>query len=946
MFKTKKIRKKQKGNIINMNRIKLLQTLSTLLLCSNFSLANAIILNEYNAVAPTEQLLNDGYDTYFGDIDGNGGNWVEFVITEDFLDLRGATLDIKRSDGIHLFTATFPKNTQLAYLRKGTILTVSEEPTDLSYNPTDANNPDWTININYNDLENIDGIFDISHRTMDISIRSVTGKTLLKNSGEVVVGWGVNDQEVFKLKKNPSADIEPDDEAYGDDNGKQIISTFGSPNQWIDDSNNIMHQDFTALRNITSSVHKIVILNEYNGVDENSTLRDGGYDSTLGRIVGNGGDWLELVVLEDRTDLRGAELKIVNQNQTFRAKFPAISQLSEVRSGTIVTISSSRPTDLSYDPFNHYNPDWNININIDDLNILEGNFDTNDRNMIVSMVSGSGGVKIMPDSGEGIAGGDVDSNEVFKLKENPSFEILPTSRTYGDDNNSQALSTFGEENIWKIGESIIKQDFTSLRTIAKKNNFYSQEASLVLNEYNGVASDKYLKDDGSDDYYGRVLGNGGSWIELIVTKNYTNLQNAIITIDENSTKVFSGRIPPLTQLAFLRKGTMITISNEPTDMSYSPFVYGSDDWKLNININDLLDKNGTFKINSNNIGISITDANGSRVLLSYSGEGAWSRSAVVDNQEVYKLKTEPNSTISPFNDNYGDDLDGKAISTFGEPNRWVENGVEKKQYLVLRKNKDLTEIGSIITSNIDSIDLRDGESLLYIPRNNSLWITDDSSHKVWEMDFTTHEIKSVITTEELGTFAPDVGVCGYEYHKGLCDIESIAYDEANDTLYIFGGKSSSTPAIFKLTRASINDKFTPVAYVKLDDDVEYPATIFVGNKHLVTQGKNIYEYDFEQNKIISDSLYRTPSGSIVGLAYSNNIMWITTSKFELLKVDWTTKELLGRYQMNDNGVYDPRGVEIIGDKLYILDGVNESGDEVTAPTGHVLKGAIHVYQAP
>ncbi len=44
-------------------------------------------------------------------------------------------------------------------------------------------------------------------------------------------------------------------------------------------------------------------------------------------------------------------------------------------------------------------------------------------------------------------------------------------------------------------------------------------------------------------------GNGGSWLELIVTKNYTNLQNAIITIDENSTQVFSAKIPALTQLA-------------------------------------------------------------------------------------------------------------------------------------------------------------------------------------------------------------------------------------------------------------------------------------------------------------------------------------------------------------------------------------------------------------
>ncbi len=47
--------------------------------------ANSIILNEYNAVAPDLQLKNNGYDTHFGDINGNGGDWIEIVITEDFL---------------------------------------------------------------------------------------------------------------------------------------------------------------------------------------------------------------------------------------------------------------------------------------------------------------------------------------------------------------------------------------------------------------------------------------------------------------------------------------------------------------------------------------------------------------------------------------------------------------------------------------------------------------------------------------------------------------------------------------------------------------------------------------------------------------------------------------------------------------------------------------------
>ncbi len=157
---------------------------------------------------------------------------------------------------------------------------------------------------------------------MDFSIKSVTGETLMKNSGEVVVGWGVNDQEVFKLKKDPSADIEPDDEAYGDDSGRQIISTFGSPNQWIDSNGNIVHQNFDAIRTLTDNTHKMVLLNEYNAVYAGVYLKDCGTDTTFGQINGNGGDWLEIAILQDRTDLRGAELKIVSDKGVFRATLP------------------------------------------------------------------------------------------------------------------------------------------------------------------------------------------------------------------------------------------------------------------------------------------------------------------------------------------------------------------------------------------------------------------------------------------------------------------------------------------------------------------------------------------------------------------------------------------------------------------------------------------------
>ena len=913
-----------------------------LLFSCQLSYSDAILLNEYNAVAPNQQLKNSGYDTYYGTVNGNGGNWIELVVVKDFTDLRGAIIDIEKSKGVHQLTASFPNLTELAYLRKGTIITISEEPTNLSYSPSQG---DWTINLNKDDLENIDGSFEISDKTMDISIKSIDNSFLMRNSGEIVKGWGIDNREVFKLKKEPNASINPDDPAYGDDaSNKQIISTFGSPNQWIDSNNTTHTQDFTTLRDLNSSSNQIVLLNEYDAVGKNKKLKNDGNDTYFGKIKGNGKSWVEFVILKDKTDLRKAIVKIVRNSgkKIFRAELPNIEVLSNLRSGTILTISNKVATNLSYDPFNNCNPDWNINININDLNILEGKFKTNHKDMIISMVSGKGDVTILPDSGEGITGESVDKREVYKLKKEPSLSVTPTDSSYGDDNNGQAVSTFGSPNQWRDSSgSLINQDFTNLRLIAMKENFRRQKTSLLLNEYNAVAPDKYLKDSGSDDYYGYVQGNGGSWLEMVVTRDYLNLQNATIRVNENCTQTFSAKLPALLSLAYLRKGTVITISNEPTEMNYSPFAPNSPDWKLNINVNDLTDQNGTFNLNDNKIDISIVKDN--RTVLANSGEGIWG--SVVDNQEVYKLKAEPNYTISPFNSGYGDDGNNTVISTFNSPNRWIDNGNQVTQQFTLRDNKDLVEIGGIVISNISGLEeLRDGESLEYVAPNNSLWITDDDSHHVYEMDYTTHAIKSVISDEDLGNFAPEIGVCGYEYHKGACDIESVAYDDNNDTLYIFTGKSPGTPAIFKLTRADVNSSFTLSDYRALGT-IEYPATTFIGSDFIVASNKSLYRYNFDTNTT-GNVLYTTPKGKIVGLAYDDNsgILWVTTSNFEILKVNWQTKETLATYKSRDNGVYDPRGIEIVDNKIHILEGVNASGGDVTAPIGHPLKNAIHIYQ--
>ncbi len=928
-----------------MNDYKLLsRVLLGVLFSCQLSYSDALLLNEYNAVAPNQQLKNSGYDTYYGTINGNGGSWIELAVVEDFVDLRGAIINIEKSKGVHQLTASFPNLTEFAYLRKGTIITISQEPTDLSYSPSQG---DWTINLNKNDLENVDGSFEISDRTMDISIKSIDNSFLMRNSGEIVKGWGIDNQEVFKLKKDPSPSINPDDPAYGDDtSNRQIISTFGSPNQWIDSNDTTHTQNFSGLRDLNSSLNKIVLLNEYDAVDKDEKLRDDGSDTYFGKIKGNGDSWVELVILKDKTDLRKAIIKIVRNNgkETFRAELPNIEELSNLRSGTILTISDKVATNLSYNPFNNCNSDWNINININDLKILEGTFKTNHKNMIISMISGRGDVTILPKSGEGISGNSVNKREVYKLKKDPSFSITPIDSTYGDDNNAQALSTFGSPNHWRDTSGLlITQNFTNLRLVAMKENFRRQNTSLLLNEYNAVATDRYLKNSGSDDYYGYIQGNGGSWLEMVVTRDYLNLQNATIRVNEDCTQTFSAKLPELLPLAYLRKGTVITISNEPTEMNYSPFAPNKPDWKLNINVNDLTNQSGTFNLNDNKIDISIVKDN--RTILAHSGEGVWG--SVVDNQEVYKLKAEPNYTISPFNSGYGDDGDDTVISTFNSPNRWLSGSSEVTQQFTLRDGKDLDEVDGIVLSNITGLEeLRDGESLEFVAPNNSLWITDDDSHHVYEMDYTTHQIKSVISDTDLGNFAPEIGVCGYKYHKGACDIESVAYDSNSDNLYIFTGKSPGTPAIFKLTRADVNSSFTLSDYIALGT-IEYSATTFIGSDFIVASDKSLYKYNFETNTT-GDVLYTTPKGKIVGLAYDKNstTLWVTTSDFEILKVNWDTKETLAIYKSRDNGVYDPRGIEIMDNKIHILEGVNASNGDITAPIGHPLKNAIHIYQIP
>lgn len=217
-----------------------------------------------------------------------------------------------------------------------------------------------------------------------------------------------------------------------------------------------------------------MVLNEYNAVSSSKFLGGGtagdianGSDATFGRIVGNGGDWVEFVVLEDNLDIRGWTVQILSdvngvQQQSAALTFSAAALFGDLRAGTIITISESLPDDVSYNP-----PagDWHINLQANNAGAggffraaSQSDVIVDHRNTQVALFDQLGQPEALR-TGEGTVGGlGIGSTEVFKLEGVPSSAITSNDGLY----NEASTSTWGLANVW--GAGAITQDLSSLRT--------------------------------------------------------------------------------------------------------------------------------------------------------------------------------------------------------------------------------------------------------------------------------------------------------------------------------------------------------------------------------------------------------------------------------------------------------------------------------------------------
>ena len=222
--------------------------------------------------------------------------------------------------------------------------------------------------------------------------------------------------------------------------------------------------------------------------------------------------------------------------------------------------------------------------------------------------------------------------------------------------------------------------------------------ALILNEYNAVGAEKFLDDNAADVFFGRAQGNGGNWLELVVTQNNVDMRGWKLLWTEDPTDAGTLTFTDHVLWTNLRAGTIVTLTEcdsacggLDSDLTYDP---ENDDWWININTrfagapdetyvtavtNVAGDGPGNFSVGNDNWQLTIEDADG-HIVFGPAGEGIEPASGV-SSTEVWRLEQDPGAHVHPHS-NYDDG----TSSTFGMPNVYAA-GTKVQDFGTLRGNR-------------------------------------------------------------------------------------------------------------------------------------------------------------------------------------------------------------------------------------------------------------------
>ncbi|MCF7669331.1 MAG: CotH kinase family protein [Verrucomicrobia bacterium] len=261
-----------------------------------------------------------------------------------------------------------------------------------------------------------------------------------------------------------------------------------------------------------------LILNEYNAVGTDKYLEGAGQsgDTFFGYVRGNGGNWFELVVVEDHLDIRGwrMEWSWYDDAQNRGGGVIKVSDspvFANLRAGTLVTFIEDDTAGGGLDTDTVVYPevdDWWLNVCVGEHVLVEtegafvedgiertladGEFQVNNDNWVLTIKDADGNLVFGP-AGEGSEywpGSGVNSRETARLQTDPSPWVHP-----GSEYSDGETSTFGAPNDWDAG--VNTQDFSRLRTVAPErpriSRLYSvPDSEKLVIEWNGFNGQPYL----------------------------------------------------------------------------------------------------------------------------------------------------------------------------------------------------------------------------------------------------------------------------------------------------------------------------------------------------------------------------------------------------------------------------------------------------------------------
>jgi WD40 repeat protein len=246
-----------------------------------------------------------------------------------------------------------------------------------------------------------------------------------------------------------------------------------------------------------------------------------------------------------------------------------------------------------------------------------------------------------------------------------------------------------------------------------------------------------------------------------------------------------------------------------------------------------------------------------------------------------------------------------------------------------------------------SVSMGDNEGSAFVPSDNSLWLADDGKRRIYEVDPTTGALKRTIPRSVFND-APSVGGGPAAGTYRTNDFESIAYDRANDVLYVFSGKcctSSILPTAFRLTRQS--GQFQVESYQPLpkgaDYTADYTAAAWSPSDGKVYVGKGGYVRSFDYGSATEGSPFRVGVAGITGMDFSPDgaDLFVTTNKETLVRVNWSSRTPVSGWTLGLTpfGIRDSRAVADIAGQFFVSDGYDSRA------SGDPLRHAVFVLDA-